>query len=204
MFCGKCGVKNADDATVCTGCGARLHTNQKVPVNTENRILTHEQRGGAEQKHPISTTRKTSKKYLIGKLIEDACYVGISIFLFIRADKLIDSYWYRSDGENVLKAGFILLFIGALSLIYHAMVSTTYVDLFEDRIVGTGMQKIQIKSFSLRFDQICGISVSKGFLNVESGSGVFLVINTLAGDYKVITTAKYANEIAEYYSRVAD
>ena len=25
MFCGKCGAKNADDATVCVECGAKLN-----------------------------------------------------------------------------------------------------------------------------------------------------------------------------------
>lgn len=30
MFCGKCGVKNADDATFCAGCGAKLDGGQVV------------------------------------------------------------------------------------------------------------------------------------------------------------------------------
>ena len=34
MFCGKCGVKNADDATFCTGCGAKLNGGQMGKNNT--------------------------------------------------------------------------------------------------------------------------------------------------------------------------
>lgn len=34
MFCGKCGVKNADDATFCTGCGAKLNGGQTSPKAT--------------------------------------------------------------------------------------------------------------------------------------------------------------------------
>lgn len=34
MFCGKCGVKNADDATFCTGCGAKLNGAKPVVSGT--------------------------------------------------------------------------------------------------------------------------------------------------------------------------
>ena len=43
MFCGKCGTKNADDATFCTGCGAKLNGMQvtkrdiSVAVNTNDK-----------------------------------------------------------------------------------------------------------------------------------------------------------------------
>ena len=34
MFCGKCGVNNADDAVVCAGCGAKLNGGQVVKDST--------------------------------------------------------------------------------------------------------------------------------------------------------------------------
>lgn len=34
MFCGKCGTKNTDDATFCTGCGAKLNGEQVVKNST--------------------------------------------------------------------------------------------------------------------------------------------------------------------------
>lgn len=34
MFCGKCGVRNADDATFCTGCGAKLNGAKPVVSGT--------------------------------------------------------------------------------------------------------------------------------------------------------------------------
>lgn len=41
MFCGKCGVKNADDATFCTGCGAKLNggTPKKESSGDQNRKI---------------------------------------------------------------------------------------------------------------------------------------------------------------------
>ena len=94
------------------------------------------------------------------------------------------------------------MLFAVLGIVYHAMVSRTYADLYPNRIVGSGMQGIQTKSFNLRFDQIVGISVSQGFLNLEANPGAFLIVNTSAGDYKVITTKARANEMVEYYNNI--
>ena len=61
------------------------------------------------------------------------------------------------------------------------------------------MQGVQNKSFDLSFDKISGISISKGFLNLESNGGVFLFINTNGGNYKAITTEERVKEIIDYY-----
>lgn len=34
MFCGKCGTKNADNATFCAGCGAKINVNQSAKSGT--------------------------------------------------------------------------------------------------------------------------------------------------------------------------
>ena len=202
MFCGKCGTQNPDNAAFCKGCGTRLEGSPKVPVNPETRKPVNTPRTGTKKRRPVLTTRKTYMAYWVSQVLGDSLFIGLAVFCFIRADELIDSFWYRSDGENVQTLGFFFAVVGILSLMYHAMVIRTYADLHENRITGSGMQGIQIKSFDLRFEQIAGISVSKGFLNLEAGGGAFLIVNTSAGEYKVITTPARANEIVEYYSNV--
>lgn len=66
------------------------------------------------------------------------------------------------------------------------------------------MQGIQSKTFALRYEQILDISSSRGFLNLESGSGVFLVINTPAGSYKIITNKAKEKEILEFYDSLKE
>lgn len=202
MFCGKCGTQNPDNAAFCKGCGTRLEESPKVPVNLEKRKPVNTQRTGAKKRQPVLTTRKTHMAYWVSQVLGDSLFIGLAVFCFIRAGELIESYWYRSDGEKMQTLGFVFAVVGILSLMYHAMVIRTYADLHENRITGSGMQGIQTKSFNLRFDQIAGISVSKGFLNLEAGGGVFLIINTSAGAYKIVTTNARANEIVEYYSNV--
>ena len=188
-------------AAFCKSCGTRLIAAQKAPSNTAVRAPSAAQRGGAKKKRPFFTTKKTHMAYWVTQVIGDSCFLALAAFSFIRARDLIDSYWYRSEGEKLQTVGFLMMAIFFLSFLYHAMVSRTYADFFEDRITGSGMQGIQNKSFSIRLDQVVGISVSKGFLNMEAGGGAFLIINTAAGDYKIVTTTARANEIAEYYSK---
>ncbi len=201
MFCGKCGAQNPDHAAYCKNSGTQLSERKRVPVNTASSNLTNIQHEGVKKKKPILTTWKTNLLYMIAELLSDCIITaGLSSFFLIRAAELYASYWYRSEGETLQRVGFIVLFFGLLSICYHAMVSRTYADIFEDHISGSGMQGIQCKSFELRFDQIADLSVSKGFLNLESCGGAFLVINTAAGAYKIITTDARAKEIVGYYS----
>ena len=200
MFCNKCGTQNPDNAAFCKGCGARLNETQKAPVSTTARSPVNTQRTGTKKRKPILTTKKTYMTYWIGQVLGDSLFVGLGVFCFIRAGELIDSYWYRSDGEKMQALGFAFMLVWFLSTIYHMMVIRTYADVHENRISGSGMQGIQTKSFDLRFEQIAGISISKGFLNLEAGGGAFLIINTAAGEYKIITTQARANEIVEYYA----
>lgn len=46
----------------------------------------------------------------------------------------------------------------------------------------------------------CFIRASELIENLEAGGGVFSIINTSAGDCKIVTTNARANEIVEYYS----
>lgn len=200
MFCDKCGTHNPENAAFCKKCGSKLPKNPKIPVRSvkaAERTAPPRSQGGRRQ---LFTTRKTSRAYLIINLIGDLVFNSLfASFCIMKGEELMSTYVYRSEGAALQKLSIFLIIYAGLSLLYHIMVFRTYADVFEDRIVGTGMQGIQSKSFDLRFDQLNGISTSKGFLSIESGSGVFLVINTPAGNYKILTTDARAKEIMEFF-----
>ena len=133
--------------------------------------------------NPIITTQKTSSRYLASQLIYDVLFIFIGIYFMAKG----------------LSAFCTFLIFGGLSALYHAMVSSAYVDIYADRIEGKGMQKVAMQSINLRFDQITDISTSRGFMNLEAtGMNEFLVINTSAGSYKIITTSARAKEIVDF------
>lgn len=128
--------------------------------------------------NPILTTRKTSTEKFIGDLISAVIFVIIGL-------------WFSWP----------FLLLALIDFLYHWMQFNTYADVYQDRIIGKGMQKIAQQSFDLRFDQIVDMSQSKGFLNLGSGNGVFLVINTAGGSYQIVTKPDRANEIMEFYRK---
>lgn len=159
--------------------------------------------------NPILTTRKTSN----GKFIKDRIGIVIGIvvgffisrYFFNMAEKA-EELWRFSDARDIRSAGVSLIIaiivISALEFVYYYMQFQTYADVYQDRIVGKGMEKIVMQSsFDLRFDQIVDISQNNGFLNVGSGKSVFLVIKTAGGSYQISTTSDRAKEIMEFYRK---
>lgn len=204
MICNKCGTQNPENASFCRKCGSRLTENPKTSANYVEKTPVNVPAQRPRKRRITHTTRKTSTGYAISQLLGDLVLIGIGGFALVRGADLIGSYWYRDEGRALQMLGYFFLFDAVLSALYHGIVSRTYMDIFEDRIIGSGMQGIQSKSFNLRFDQIVGISSSKGFLNIESAGGTFLVINTVAGNYKVITTEARAREVLDFFSNTAN
>lgn len=84
-----------------------------------------------------------------------------------------------------------MLFIFAfINLLYKLMVSSTFANIYSNKIVGKGLQQLTVKDFDLSFMQVTDISCT----------GRFLDINTAAGKYKVVTSANLAKEIFHYYN----
>ena len=150
--------------------------------------------------NPILTTRKTSTGKLISDLISAGIGIAVAFWLFKQIHKL-ESRWMFSEANTIEKLASVILVITLIDFLYHLMQFKTYADVYQERIVGKGIQKIALQSFDLRFDQIVDISRSKGFLNIESGNSVFLMVNTAGGSYKIVTKPDRANEIVEFYRK---
>ena len=147
----------------------------------------------------IITTKGTNGSYVTHQLITDLFYVIIGVFCAQKVEPLRDN-WQFSAANTVMTASIICFFLAFLSVIYHVMVATTIAEVSNGTISGKGLQGISVKSFQLRFDQVSSITTSKGFLNIETGNGAYLIVNTTSGNYKVITSPNRANEIMELFN----
>lgn len=158
--------------------------------------------------HTIFTTRNTSK----GRFVQNMIGVAIStIFLYWCAMRMaktadeLERLWRFSEAESVGTSAIMLIVVATVSAVletlYHMMHFKSHADVYQDRIVGKGIQKIALQDFDLRLDQIVDISQTKGFLNVGKDKNTFLVINTASGGYKISTTVDCASQIMEFYRK---
>lgn len=149
----------------------------------------------------ILTTKNSNKVYLVSQIISDILYVALGIFCMQRVESLRD-HWQFKAAESMSTFATLLFIFAFISIIYHLMVASTIAEMRNNKITGKGLQAITLKSFDLRFDQISGISTSKGILNLETGKCVYLIVNTTSGNYKVIASPEQAEEMIAYFNNL--
>ena len=144
------------------------------------------------------TTKGSGSSYLMSQLFSDLLFVVAGIFC-ARSVGTLQSQWEFEAAKAMSTFSMICFAVAFLSILYHIMVFQSVAEIDEYEVKGKGMQGISAKSFSVHFDQISDISISKGFLNIETGKCVYLIINTATGNYKVITTPEKAKQFVEYF-----
>lgn len=148
--------------------------------------------------HHILSTKGAGRKYLVSKLIGDIIFAGIGFFFLSKVETLQNN-WQFSLAETASKSATVFFLLALLFATYHIMIATTVAELYDDKIVGKGLQKIMLKDFHLRFEQITEIATTKGVL-METATCVFLAINTASGEYKVLATPEAAAKIRDHFN----
>lgn len=139
----------------------------------------------------VYTTKKTNVAYLIAGIVESLVYAGIGIYCLQLKEDMLSSWQF--DYANTLGIASVFSFISAfINLLYKLMSSSTFADIYCDKIVGKGLRQLIATDFDLSFQQITDISYTGRFLN----------INTAAGKYKIVTNAKRAKEIFDHYNTI--
>lgn len=134
----------------------------------------------------VMTTKKTNLAFLVSSLISSLLFVGVGIYLM----NLSDQTW----GQNAatLQTGAVTIWI--VTLVYTLVeisFATSYADVYEDRIVGKGIQQFFVREFNLDYGQITDVSCTGGRL----------FISTPGGKYKIITNVAKAKEVFDYYNQ---
>lgn len=153
----------------------------------------------------ILSTRNTSKTYILFNTLFPIILYGFIIFwLLNKAQALSDSYWHRDKAGSLIYCAILFAIVALIQIIYHGIVGRTYLDVYEGRIRGTGMCKLQMQSFDLKWEQVVSLTTSTGSLLDSASPGMYLIVSTSAANYKVITTKDRAEEIAAYYNAYWD
>ena len=139
----------------------------------------------------IMTTKKTNTPYLIAGLIESLLYAGIAFYCLQLKEDMIDA-WHFSYANTLNTCAIILFISAAINFLYKLSASTSFVDVYCNKITGKGIQQFIVRDFELNFEHVTDISCT----------GRFLYINTPAGKYKIITNATCAKEIFSHYNTI--
>lgn len=149
----------------------------------------------------IFSTRNTTRTYLLVNMITTLILDGLIFWwLLKRAKELYATYWYRDEAGTLITLAIMVVVLCLINLIRYGTIGGTYLDIYEGRIRGTGMCGWQRQNFDLRREQVVSLTTSKGSLFNSSNPGMFLIVNTTAGNYKVLTSTECAYEIVAYFN----
>ncbi|MBE6956841.1 MAG: hypothetical protein E7450_05270 [Ruminococcaceae bacterium] len=131
---------------------------------------------------------------------KNICMVTAIVRIVIGMVALFFACFIASEVKNGTGALVILFPVGVYSLVdgviklVKSYVSgQTYLEVYEDRFVGTGMQGMKALSFNIAFSGVHNVCVERKF---------WLHICASGGTYKVMTNEKTAAEVCEYFTRI--
>lgn len=145
---------------------------------------------------PILTTRETNKASKLSAIISGIIDVVFVIFVWNFFKSKMDAlpaYMHDDFMKEMFGTIAVLAVMACLALIYTAyqfMICRSYVDVYEDRLVGRGIQNgYQLLDFDLSYDKITNITCS----------GIHLFIHTPGGKYKIVTNVQTAGEVFQFF-----
>lgn len=138
----------------------------------------------------IISTKKTNDKY---KNTGITCAVLTAILGLIA----IIGYMYLSEHSSedslifLLLVGLFLIGDGIITATLRYINSTSFVDIYEDRITGKGIQNFSPMDFNIKHEQVNNITTE----------GIWIHIHTTSGIYKIMTDKETAAEVFSYYNK---
>ncbi len=141
----------------------------------------------------VITTKKSNKAYLIAGILVAVLFAGFAMYLNSYIGNMSSfELAFSKTASSISTCVTILYIVAFVELMWTILCAMSYADVYEDKIVGKGMEKLNLRDFHLDYSQITDISYS----------GLNLYISTVGGKYKIITNAVKAKEVFNYYNKV--
>lgn len=137
----------------------------------------------------VLSTKKTTTAYVTAMIVTAVIGMLMGIFSFCLYAFL------KEDHDNqalimILFGGVLFLVKGIVDLAVNARGGQTYVEVYADRMIGTGLQNGHLLDFHIPFAGITNVSVEKN---------MWIHIHTTTGVYKIMTNKKTAADVFHYY-----
>lgn len=137
----------------------------------------------------ILSTKGTNSKYKNGAIINGVITMILGVLI-------IGFYCFASSKTSdsklivLMLVGLFFLAEGLITMCIKILFSKSFVEIYQDRMKGKGIQNFNVMDFDLDNGKITGVTTDKQFI----------FINTTAGTYKIISDKKTAQKVFDYCS----
>ncbi len=144
-------------------------------------------------KRVIISTKKSNTAFLIIGVTGALVFAGAGMYFSSYVSKMNPYMAAFSKTASTASTCATLLYIVAfVEFLWTILSAMSYADVYEDKIVGKGLEKFNLRDFHLDYSQITDVSYS----------GLNLFISTTSGKYKIITNAVKAKQVFDYYNKM--
>lgn len=137
----------------------------------------------------IISTEGSLKGFKVAQLISSIIYLLLGVFAF-SLGLAINSVTGNPAYIMLIIIGVLSVVLGFVTLITSTARSRTYINIYDSKVEGVGMQGSRVVSFNLQYSQINSISTEKDWIHMH----------TTVGTFKMLTKRELANQIRDYYN----
>ena len=120
-------------------------------------------------------------------MVLSAILITIGIFV-VALCFCADGYTNLNDAIILLLMGFLIIGYGTIMAVKSYINTLTYVDVYDDRFVGKGIQDMSVLGFNIKLEEINNVAIEGYWLHIQTSSGV----------YKVMTNNSTAEMVFNY------
>ncbi len=144
-------------------------------------------------KNIVISTRNTTDTRKKVTMVLSAMLILLGIFV-VALCFCADENTNLHDAIVLLLIGFLIIGYGIIMAVKNYINTLTYVDVYDDRIIGKGIQDMSVLGFNIKLKEINNVAIEGYWLHIQTSSGV----------YKVMTNNSTAAKVFNYCIKLKD
>lgn len=138
-------------------------------------------------KNIVLSTRNTTNARKKVTMALSAMLILLGIFIVILCFCSVGHINFY-DAILLLLIGFLIIGYGTIKAVKSYITALTYLDVYDDRFIGKGIQNMSVLGFNIKLEEINNVAIERYWLHIQTSSGV----------YKVMTDNSTAAKVFNY------
>lgn len=144
-------------------------------------------------KNIVLSTRNTTYTRKKVTMALSAMLIIFGIFIVILCFCAV-GYTSLNDAILLLLIGFLTIGYGTIMAVKSYITALTYLDVYDDRFIGKGIQDMSVLGFNIKLEEINNVAIERYWLHIQTSSGV----------YKIMTDNSTAAKVFNYCIELKD